>query len=438
MGDQDEQDYHNFSQIQSSAAHRLPTLNGAEALLASVSRNKPISTSLPGLDVILQQLENGPGQQGGICCGRLAEVYGPPGSGKTQFAINLAVNALEANADSRVVWIDTTARVPIHRVRSLLQSHNDHLITGASSDVDANNATDAMQRFDHLPIRSLPHLIATIKDAPFEIVSENTCLLIIDGITDYVTSALPSSDSTHTSTKGSDSVGRMSKDDIIQRTLVQRRAAMLGGISAMLARLATSRNVAVIVLDRVSTTRRNGAKHAILKSTLDTQQWTENVSTRIVIYRDIWSGNAAGSEESDSVNQRSLRHRPLRFAKVERVAHRNVNTTGVGFVILDAGLVPSHNQLVSTSNALESVQAASRMSTPTKTTKQLMPSSPPNFNVLDEVAPEAAGDSNAQDITDKGLQVSGFEEGMPPPLQISTSPAHRSRKGELPKIIPDS
>jgi hypothetical protein len=73
----------------------MPTVSAAQALedLES-SPTRCISTSLPLLDCALQnrepQLQEGESFYGGVSRGRVTEVYGPPGVGKTALgSVNL-------------------------------------------------------------------------------------------------------------------------------------------------------------------------------------------------------------------------------------------------------------------------------------------------------------------------------------------------------------
>jgi len=69
---------------------RLPTLSASKALENLTSAPKQvISTGLRNLDAVLQDLELGSSNDaapGGLTRGRVTEIYGPPGVGKTAFA----------------------------------------------------------------------------------------------------------------------------------------------------------------------------------------------------------------------------------------------------------------------------------------------------------------------------------------------------------------
>lgn len=431
MDNQSEEDYHNFSQTQSVSAHRLPTVIGTQALFDSLARYRPIPTGLAKLDATLHHLGSGVAETGGIPRGRLTEVYGPPGAGKTQFGLQLAANALKADASNRVTWIDTSSRVPGSRLRELLRSADKSQLDDHNSDEgDVNDDIDGTKRFDSFEIRSLPHLVAVFNGPPTELISGHTCLLIIDSISNAVTNGLPSSEHVTSSLRPQDFTGRMSKEEIVQRAAAQRRATILGGISSALARLAASRNLAVVVLDKVSTSRRNGAKIAMLRPTLDTQQWTESVSTRIALYRDFW--HEIESNRDHALSQNVHRNEPLRIAEVERAAYRNVKTTAVRFVISKAGFLVSTSGSCLTDLKQTSLQAVERLSSRQKAMGTLTLSSHKNLNSNTKAA---ALDAN---VVDRSLQKVEDKNSMFPPARPPMKSPRDSSKFPLHSTIPDS
>ncbi len=104
----------------------MPTVSAAQAIqnLTTSSPDRHISTGLPSLDVCLQNravdLSNDDGLPAGVTRGRVTEIYGPPGVGKTaigyffvliccillltfSYSMQLAVNVL-LNGNS-VHWV---------------------------------------------------------------------------------------------------------------------------------------------------------------------------------------------------------------------------------------------------------------------------------------------------------------------------------------------
>lgn len=81
-----------------SLSDRLPTISASEALLSIQSRGPPsLSTGLSQLDNLLGASNRGLGR------GKITEIWGPSGSGKSSLALQTATHAL--NNGSSVVWV---------------------------------------------------------------------------------------------------------------------------------------------------------------------------------------------------------------------------------------------------------------------------------------------------------------------------------------------
>lgn len=334
MDDQESSDHHNFSQA-SSPAHRLPTLNGVQALFDAIEKHKPISTGVAGLDATLCLTDDAPPTGGGIPRGRLTEVYGAPGSGKTHFAIQLAANALRDDDDAHVVWIDTSSQVPFSRLRRFLQAPQETPVSDAplANGVNEHGEVALDKRLENIYISSFPHLLALVLHPAEDFPPDGTSLLIIDGLSNITLLGLPQNDTI--SNRLPTTNGSLSRDDIVAKSIATRRAAMFSAISSGLARLAASRNIAVVVTNNTSSHRKQGGKTSVLRSALNSQQWNENVSTRIVIYRDFWPfTNWTSLDREEARKQRKREKWPLRIAEVEKLNGNEVSAEGTKFVIL--------------------------------------------------------------------------------------------------------
>ncbi|KAL7629040.1 hypothetical protein AAE478_000558 [Parahypoxylon ruwenzoriense] len=106
-----------ISSFDLTSTHRLPTVSAAQALedLAADPR-RFISTNLSALDQALNDVIDGSSsalpRPGGLQKGQVVEIWGPPGSGKTTFGIQLAANALRQG--EKVVWHSTADRDVLH------------------------------------------------------------------------------------------------------------------------------------------------------------------------------------------------------------------------------------------------------------------------------------------------------------------------------------
>ena len=87
---------------------RMPTVSAAQALQhLKSSPTRCISSGLSLLDCALQnqQLDVSDDEtvHAGVSRGRVTEIYGPPGVGKTALGMQLAANVL--HADEGVIWV---------------------------------------------------------------------------------------------------------------------------------------------------------------------------------------------------------------------------------------------------------------------------------------------------------------------------------------------
>lgn len=331
-------DYHNFSPS-SAAAHRLPTLNGEEALLDAIEKHRPISTNLATLDSILRDPDSTISSDGGISRGAVTEIYGPPGSGKTHFAIQLAANVLGREGHARVIWIDTSSELPYSRLEKFLSLPAPDLASGGeatprSSENVEDERQSADSKLDYLYISSFTHLLSLLLQPTPDLISRDAILLVVDDFSRVITNALPHDERTSLAFPR-DTRPSLSRDGIISKSIANRRASMLNAISVGLSRLAATLNLAVVILTKVSSNRKLGVKNASMKSALSSPQWNEHISTRIVLYRIFWPN--VGSSKLDKQERRKQRKREshaLRVAEVERTCGKDVHVEGVRFVIL--------------------------------------------------------------------------------------------------------
>lgn len=363
MIDSQEDDYDNFS---ISPTHRLPTLNGAQALQDVIETRQAIPTGLVALDQTLKEFDddNELSVHGGIPRGSVTEVYGAPGCGKTTFAIQVAANALKGGSQAKVTWVDTCADLPYQRLRlftehatNAARSEEAHFSTGTENDASRSAREEGtssqqihsmVENLSHIHLSSFPHLLALLLHPPPNFPPEGTSLLVLDDLSSISITGLPQRKnesipevteitSTPAPTPQTASPGHLNSFDIISKSLSARRLAMLSSISSGLQRLAASRNIAVMVLNNSTTSsnRKSGSK-SVLRSMLSSQQWNENVATRIAIYRDHWQPVNWRSFTREEARKQRKRHTfPLRIAEVERLGGQDVNADSVKFVILN-------------------------------------------------------------------------------------------------------
>jgi hypothetical protein len=114
---------------------------------------------------------------------------------------------------------------------------------------------------------------------------------------------------------------RNKKPDAVQWAS-SRRWALMGDFTAMLSKLATINNTAVLLLGQTSTKVRT--EHgALLKPALSTKSWLENVHTRLVIFRDFLSASTDHSPEHSGDESARIvglvKHAGVLYASLDKV-----------------------------------------------------------------------------------------------------------------------
>ncbi|KAI1253404.1 hypothetical protein MGN70_005612 [Eutypa lata] len=106
-------DYHSIhgqdiSSFDLTSTHRLPTVSAAQALEEiSTDPRRFISTGIRALDKALVSVQNddvnaSSSGLGGFQRGQVAEIWGPPGSGKTALGMQLTANVLKTG--NKAIW----------------------------------------------------------------------------------------------------------------------------------------------------------------------------------------------------------------------------------------------------------------------------------------------------------------------------------------------
>ncbi|SLM33669.1 P-loop containing nucleoside triphosphate hydrolase [Lasallia pustulata] len=314
-----EQDVSNFS---SPLSHRLPTVSASQALhnLTS-SRSKAISTGLKRLDALLQGREPTLSSQsalpGGLSRSQVTEVYGPPGVGKTTFAMQTCASALHAG--NAVVWVDAAQVLVGSRLKDVLAGlrlPDDH--GPPSSPAVARSMEDFLDQFHHFTCPTLPHLLALLTHPSPSFPPENTSLIIVDSISTLFATAFPraidSFDSNQTSAK---------KNDAVQWA-ASRRWSVMGDLISKLGKLAATRYLTILLTSQTAT-RVRADTGAVLHPSISGTAWDGGISNRIVLYRD-WLTLQEGDGSSQGKEVRGAR-----FAGVVKAS--GVLYSGLGRVV---------------------------------------------------------------------------------------------------------
>ncbi|KAL4960706.1 uncharacterized protein BDV14DRAFT_138489 [Aspergillus stella-maris] len=232
-----------------------------------------ISTGLAQLDNAIsspstEQLES---DIRGIYQGQVTEIFGPPGVGKTSLALNVAINALQA--DGNVVWIDTGSPLPRQRLYDMLQKSIQDLKSTLTVE-------EFVKKITHIRAQSLPHLLALLLHTPSGFPPEGCKLLVIDSASGPFPSYFPNP------TELKSRLAQSRNPDKAQvQWLMNRSSNVTSDLANQLAKLATTHQMAVLAINQTRT-RIRGQPRATLCPVLSGGSWESSISTRLVLYRD--------------------------------------------------------------------------------------------------------------------------------------------------------
>ncbi|KAF1995433.1 P-loop containing nucleoside triphosphate hydrolase protein [Amniculicola lignicola CBS 123094] len=275
--------------LSSSPSHRLPTVSASQALQSIHSRGaRAVSTGLAQLNRILAP-QGLPGHSipGGLLRGKVTEVYGPSGVGKTAFGIQAAVNALcEGHG---VVWVDAAAPLVPQRFNDVLVAATDPQGPGTtmSSPSDQRRA-EMKSHFHHFASPTLAHLLALFVHPPAAFPPPNTSLVVINSLSTLLDNAYP---------RNADDRGSRTKSEPA-RWAAGRKFAVMNELISTLARVAALHDIALLLTCQTITRIRGGSR-ALLVPAISGAEWENGVSTRLVLFRD-WIPAQGKSTDTDA------------------------------------------------------------------------------------------------------------------------------------------
>ncbi|KAL2433490.1 hypothetical protein ABEF95_004663 [Exophiala dermatitidis] len=323
-------DIHNFSN--SPSQHRLPTVSGIEALESASAKARGIPSGLPALDSLLL-----PGEFAlatpGIQRGHVTEVFGPPGVGKTTFALQAAINTLLSPVDdSHVLWVNTGSPLIEERMHEMLKAslegeHNTNEASPGSSRPVLDATKSLLQdKFMYLEASSLPRVLALFLHPTRFCPSSKTSLIVVDDLSNLVLGSFTRNPKT---LKPSAPAAVREK---MEKRAAGRRFRVIESLAAAMSKIAALKKLSVLVLTNATMSFKAGHK-AILRPALSSQAWDAAVHTRIMLYRDF-----PDDDQEDEMND--LETRGLRYAEVQRLARKDVYRNPIPFLVLGRGICP--------------------------------------------------------------------------------------------------
>ncbi|KAF2217863.1 hypothetical protein CERZMDRAFT_108482 [Cercospora zeae-maydis SCOH1-5] len=257
---------------------RLATQSAADALGdLDYSGASAISSGISYLDNSLTG--NNPAAIPGFERGKVAEIWGPAGAGKTAIAFQAAVETLKA-CDT-VTWLDCSSLLTAPRLKVLEHAE---LPEGKSTE------RVLQEHFRHLAVSTFSHLLAVVLQPPALFPPTGTTLMVVDGI-----EALLNLDYPRMPYGGGNRTDQ-------QKWQAGRRYAILGTLVTALSRLAVLHNMAVIVTTGCgSKMRADDGMPAAIGPGLGGTEWENGIWSRIVVFRD-FTGRFAGVQKRQGRN----------------------------------------------------------------------------------------------------------------------------------------
>lgn len=234
-------------------------------------------------------------------------MYGPPGVGKTAFAMQLASNAL--NGGDRVVWIDTGTPMPGPRFQDILQSYRIPVGQDPPSSPPITKSTEELlKNLTYFNLHTLPHLLVLFLHPTANFPPDKTVLIIVDNISAPFATAFPRSTD-----------AKMNPIDFARKNKLQwaanRKWAVAGDLAAAMAKMAALKNVAILVINQVAISIKGGRK-AVLKPAIGGTAWEAAIYNRVTLWRDFAPSGGELEERDTTTNS-------IRFAQVVKAGGKS-------------------------------------------------------------------------------------------------------------------
>ncbi|KAJ4407074.1 hypothetical protein N0V91_004241 [Didymella pomorum] len=283
----------------SDTAHRLPTVSASQALQSLSARgSRAVPTGLTQLDKLLAPASL-PGQPvaGGYARGKVTEVYGPSGVGKTSLLLQAAANA--SHEGQHVYWIDESSEPSPDAPRS---------------------------RFHHLAAPTLAHVLALFMRPPASFPQSVTSLVVIDSLSTLIDNAYPRNTDDRVKNKTDQS-----------KWAAGRRYAVINDMIATFTKFAALHDIALVITCQ-TITRIRGASRAMLVPAITGIEWENGISTRLLLFRDWVPPQAKAQDKLEADRLQKTRFAGL--VKVNGVALTDEGGVGnvVPFAIEQHGL----------------------------------------------------------------------------------------------------
>ncbi|RFU35812.1 hypothetical protein B7463_g535, partial [Scytalidium lignicola] len=291
---------------------RLPAVSAAQALEELNSPSKRcISTGLPSLDSALQgrDVPSSEGDKakdvsvsGGVSKGKVTDVFGPPGVGKTAFGLVISffpsmslaqveglgslmvVVMQDAVSYERVacceahIGLDGAHPLSSPRFSDILGSSQSTMPSIPTSTLSHPSGThsllDLLDNFTHITTPTLAHLVALLCHPIPSLFPAGTSLVVIDSFSALIDNAFPKNiDSSNTPRRPGAPNPAARKFPVLQYLITSFH------------KLAATYNIAIVILSQCVTKMRPGGGAALVPA-INTTAWEQGLACRIALFRD--------------------------------------------------------------------------------------------------------------------------------------------------------
>ncbi|KAJ8061886.1 hypothetical protein OCU04_009676 [Sclerotinia nivalis] len=243
--------------------------------------------------------------------------------------MHLAARVLHQNED--VVWVDASHPISGPRFSQILQ-------TFLSS--ESSTYYGLLKKFHHFSTPTLSHLLALLTHTTSNFPPQNTSLIVVDSFSTLIDSAFP---------RNVGSTSTPKKPGALNPT--SRKFPLLQYLINALQKLATTRNIAIIVLNQCVTKMRSGLGAALIPA-IPATAWEQGLGCRVALFRD-WGWD--DDDEGNKVNGVRL----AQVIKAEGVTLSEGRGKLAAFVIGEPGFssvtIPSPPTIVSPSRGRPSL-----------------------------------------------------------------------------------
>jgi hypothetical protein len=258
--------------------------------------------------------------------------------------MQLASNSLHAG--DRVVWIDTASPIPGPRFMEILSSHS-HPPAGqdpASSPPVPHSTASLLEKLTYLDIHTLPHLLVLFLHPTPSFPPPETALIVIDNISAPFATAFSQPPSPATKTTGGPPLPVDHARKSRLKWAANRKWAIAGDLAAAMNRMAVLKSLAIVTINQVTMSLKEGDRRAGLKPAMAGTAWEAAIHNRLSLWHDFAPPLPISSEDGRA-SAHSIIAASIRFAKVVKAGGKakvkalvdidddNDDGAAVGFVI---------------------------------------------------------------------------------------------------------